>query len=90
MRIVTSRATVDPGIHFAFRLTFKRIREVLVWDNHMEHVYFMVGDTVLRQVNGLPMGSPPSPVLANLTCGLGYELEYINRMESWGRNNMGN
>ena len=43
MRIVMSRATVDPGIHFAF--TFKQIREVLVWD--MEHVYFMVGDTVL-------------------------------------------
>ena len=52
----------------------------MVWD--MEHVYFMVGDTVLRQVNGLPMGSPPSPVLANLTCGLGYEMEYINRLET--------
>ena len=53
MRIVTSRATVDPEIHFAF--TFKQIREVLVWD--MEHVYFMAGDIVLRQVNGLPIRS---------------------------------
>ena len=40
-RIVTSKATVDPDIHFTF--TFKQIREVLVWD--MEHVYFMAGDT---------------------------------------------
>ena len=36
---------INPEIHFAF--TFKQIREVLVWD--MEHVYFMVGDTVLRE-----------------------------------------
>ena len=63
-----------------------------MWD--MEHVYFMVGDTVPRQVNGLPMGSPPSPVLANLTCGLGYEMEYMNMMETaegeriWGIRSM--
>ena len=30
------------------------------------------------------MGSPPSPVLANLTCGVGYEKEYIERMGTAG------
>ena len=39
-------------------------------------MFFMVGNVVLRQINGLPMGSPPSPVLANLTCGVGYEQSY--------------
>ena len=51
---------------------------VLIWD--MEKVFFMVGNVVLRQINGLPMGSPPSPVLANLTCGVGYEQSYIAEM----------
>ena len=50
----------------------------------MDHVYFMVGDAMLKQVKGLPMGSPPSPVLANLTCGVGYEKEYIERMGTAG------
>jgi len=63
----------DGQIHYGF--TFQQIREVLVWD--MDNVYFKVGDTILKQVNGLPMGSPPSPVLANLTCGFGYEKDYI-------------
>jgi hypothetical protein len=79
-RITSSEAVPDPEIHFAF--TFQQIRDILVWD--MDHVYFMVGDAMLKQVKGLPMGSPPSPVLANLTCGVGYEKEYIERMGTAG------
>ena len=69
-------AVPDSDIHYAF--TFQQIRDVLIWD--MENVFFMVGNVVLRQINGLPMGSPPSPVLANLTCGVGYEQSYNAEM----------
>ena len=46
----------------------------------MDNVFFMVGNVILQQNNGLPMGSPPSPVLANLTCGVGYEQSYTAEM----------
>ena len=78
--VTGSAAVADGQIHYGF--TFQQIREVLVWD--MDNVYFKVGDTILKQVNGLPMGSPPSPVLANLTCGFGYEKDYIAEVGTSG------
>ena len=44
----------------------------------------MVGDAMLRLIQGLPMGSPPSPVLANTTCGVGYERDYIAKVGTAG------
>jgi len=42
----------------------------------------------------LPVGSPPSPALANLTCGVGYEQDYLKSVGSaagervWGIRSM--
>ena len=52
----------DQYVHF----TMHQLREVLLWD--IEHIYFTVGDCIMQQCQGIPMGSPCSPALAVLLC----------------------
>ena len=52
----------DQYIH----LKVHQLRSVLLWD--IEHIYFTVGNQIMQQCQGIPMGSPCSPALAVLLC----------------------
>ena len=47
-------------------ISLSQLSEVLKWD--IAHIYFTLGDRILRQTEGVPMGSPCSPALAVALC----------------------
>ena len=47
-------------------ISLSQLSEVLKWD--IAHIYFTLGDHILRQTEGVPMGSPCSPTLAVALC----------------------
>ena len=47
-------------------LTMSQMREILLFD--IKNLYFALGDKILRQTLGVPMGSPSSPALAVALC----------------------
>jgi len=47
-------------------ITFNQIRQFVLFD--LENVFFTLGITILKQINGIPMGSPTSPALAITVC----------------------
>ena len=47
-------------------ITFKQLLRFVQFD--LSNVFFTLGDTVLKQINGIPMGSPNSPALAIIVC----------------------
>jgi hypothetical protein len=47
-------------------LTFAQIKSFVMFD--LSNVFFALGNVVLRQHNGIPMGSPTSPSLAITVC----------------------
>jgi hypothetical protein len=55
-------------------LTFDEILEIVDFD--LNNTYFRVGDTVLQQKVGIPMGSPLSPAIAQIVCAY-YEYHTI-------------
>ena len=53
----------------------KSVLEYLVINNS----YFLVGNTLFRQIIGIPMGSDPAPFLANLYLSF-YETQWIKSL----------
>ena len=59
------------GVHFqrsggTFSLTFKQLLEFAEFD--LKNVFFTLGNSILKQIMGIPMGSPLSPSLAIIIC----------------------
>ena len=65
-------------------ISFDEILEIIEFD--LNNTYFRVGDKVLQQKVGIPMGSPPSPALAQVVCAY-YEFHTIQRARSVGITN---
>ena len=59
---------------FDFDLLF----EIICFD--LDNIYFSVGNVLLKQRKGLPMGSPLSPVASILTAAF-YEFEFLSNLE---------
>ena len=57
-------------------LTFEELIEIVEFD--LNNTYFRVGDTVLQQKVGIPMGSPLSPAIAQILCAY-YESHIISK-----------
>ena len=57
-------------------LTFDEILDIINFD--LNNTYFRVGDTVLQQKVGIPMGSPLSPAIAQIVCAY-YEYHTISQ-----------
>jgi hypothetical protein len=55
------------------------IRQVVKFD--LENATFTIGDKILRQTVGIPMGSPISPVLAILVCAYSEHLSLCDRQK---------
>ena len=47
-------------------ITFDELFTIVNFD--LRNSYFCVGDTLLKQIIGMPMGSPVSPALAQIVC----------------------
>ena len=64
--------------------TFDELLEIVDFD--LDNTYFKVGDTMLQQKVGIPMGSPLSPALAQIICAF-YESNTIKQARSAGITN---
>lgn len=65
-------------------ITFEDILEIVDFD--LNNTYFRVGDRVLQQKVGIPMGSPLSPALAQIVCAY-YEYHTLKRARRIGIGN---
>ena len=59
------------GVSFAssgghVSLSFNQLLQFVLFD--LENVFFTLGAILLKQINGIPMGSPTSPALAIIVC----------------------
>ena len=50
----------------AVTFTFDELLDIVKFD--LNNAYFRIGDTILQQRVGIPMGSPLSPALAQIVC----------------------
>ena len=62
-------------------LSLTKLKEIVLFD--LKNCYYVLGNVVLRQRKGIPMGSPLSPVLAMLIC-MFYEHKFINTPRNHG------
>ena len=61
--------------------TFGELLGIVKFD--LNNAYFRIGDTILQQRVGIPMGSPLSPALAQIVCAW-YETKTIENMRREG------
>ena len=62
-------------------LSVESIKEILKWD--VNNVFFTLGNQILKQCQGIPMGSPCSPALAILVCSKAEHTFVIEKGEEW-------
>ena len=64
------------SLRHASNVTFDKRSLKLAINYLLDNCYFNIGDIVLRQVVGIPMGSDPAPFMANLFLYF-YENQYV-------------
>ena len=69
----TSRANTK-----RFTMSLHDIYAIVCMD--LDNIYFKVGDTIMRQIHGIPMGSPLSPAMAICICAF-YENKFLRETE---------
>lgn len=68
----------NPNTHAFFRKD--QVVDIIAF--YLENSFFSVGNVVLRQVWGVPMGGPPSPAIAICLCAYA-EHQFLSSIDTW-------
>jgi len=77
----------DANLEDTDRIKFVTRERLMKWITYLlKHLYVQVGDSIMKQIVGIPMGTSCSPFLANLTLFM-FEFEWfaqqISNLKSW-------